>query len=427
MRVLRHVFESGNGVEIIRARAGVGKTHTAAAMAAVAAVADRRTIGVAPTACAAAQMQSAGITQAYTLEEVLLRLRSGNVKLAPRDLIVFDEAPMAGTRPAARLEQHAAAAGCKVVEIGDDGQLPPVLAGGERDGVHEQLGGLKLAKVMRQNEPQEIRRLDALYVGFAELAVKGYEQDERLRFGQRTQDAVGIYWQAVDEHAFGDVAFIAPTNAIADHCNRLVHADRLERGELGEQKTIGELELAVGDRVICKRNDRDLQVINSDRGTVTGFHGGGVTIELDRGSHVRHIPEWYALDGDLRLGYATTCHAVQGQTVERAVFVSYPDQVYKEMGYTAFTRARGRTDVCILSGEGRHAERAEFMPVNPDLVLDDRKVLIRTLQESRGPAWRSTRSTGGSSAAASAAEQWTTTTIFRCRATSRAVRANGGR
>jgi conjugative relaxase-like TrwC/TraI family protein len=386
MRVLQHVFTSGNGVEIIRARAGVGKTRTAAAMAALAAVADRRTIGVAPTARAAAEMQTAGVKQAYTLDELLLRLRSGNVKLGPRDLIVFDEAPMAGTRPAARLEQHAAAARCKLVEIGDDGQLPPVLAGGERDRVHEQLGGLKLEKVMRQNEPREIRRLDLVYAGFSELAVKGYEEDDRLKFDQRPQDAVEIYWQAVNEHPFGEVAFITPTNAIADHLNRLVHADRLERGELGDQKTIGELDLAVGDRVICKRNDRELQVINSDRGTVTGFHGGGATIELDRGGHVRHIPESYALDGDLRLGYASTCHAVQGQTVERTVFAGYPDQVYKEMGYTAFSRARGRTDICILSGEGRDAEQAQFMPVDPDRVVNDRQVLIRTLKESRGPS-----------------------------------------
>lgn len=385
-RVVEHVFTSGNGVEIVRARAGVGKTHTAAAMAAIASRRGRRTIGVAPTARATAEMRQAGIGEAYTLDALLIKLGRDQLRLDASDLIVFDEAPMSGTRPAARLEQHAARAGCKVIEMGDDHQLPSVLAGGQRQHVHERLGGLTLERVMRQRDPDEIRALGALYAGHAARYVDWAEQHGRLRFDSSDRAAVDLYREAVDRVGFERAALIAPTNEIADRLGRLVHDDRAARGELGEQTTIGELTLARGDRVICKRNDPDLRVINSDRATVTGFHAGGVRIALDRDGASRDVPGSYVEDGNLRLGYAATCHASQGMTVEAAVVTGYADQMYLEWGNTAFSRARAETHVCVLDGRGRDAELAEYTPTSPDRQQDDRAVLAQTLAQSRGPS-----------------------------------------
>jgi hypothetical protein len=100
----------------------------------------------------------------------------------------------------------------------------------------------------------------------------------------------------------------------------------------------------------------------------------------------RTIPGKYVADGHLRLGYAATCHASQGSTVERAVVAGYPDEMFREWGNTAFCRARGETHVCVLGGEGRDAELAEYVHVSADRKRgDDRAMLIRSLAESRGP------------------------------------------
>jgi ATP-dependent exoDNAse (exonuclease V) alpha subunit len=78
-------------------------------------------------------------------------------------VVVLDEAGMAPTRPTARLLEHAARVGAKVIAIGDSGQLPSVLAGGWLRAVGERVGALRLTEVIRQRDPGERRALAALH------------------------------------------------------------------------------------------------------------------------------------------------------------------------------------------------------------------------------------------------------------------------
>ena len=50
-------------------------------------------------------------------------------------------------------------------------------------------------------------------------------------------------------------------------------------------------------------------------------------------------------------GYALTAHKAQGLSVERA-FVLGADDLYREWGYTAFSRARVTTRLYLVGGEG---------------------------------------------------------------------------
>jgi conjugative relaxase-like TrwC/TraI family protein len=383
-RVIEQIFTAGRGVDVIESLAGSGKTHTAGAVRSVAQEDGRRVIGTGPTARAVRELQAAaGINDAYTLDALLLKLDHDAITLSRRDVIVADEMGMAGTRPAARLEEHARAAGAKLVQFRDSGQLQSVLAGGELQGVHEQLGGLRLDQVMRQRDPEEIRALGALHAGHSDYYATWAEEHDRIVYGASVEQAVSAYQQAVGDVGYQQAALIAPTNALAGHCNELVRERRREAGELGTEKTVGGLDVAIGDRVICRRNDPMLDVVNSDRATVIGFSGSGVDVRLDRGGYQRHIPQSYIEDGDLHHGYAATGHATQGANVEKAVVIGHADEMYREWAYPAFSRARDTTRIYVVDQAARGQERAEIGPMEQERVRDQRAELVRTMATSR--------------------------------------------
>ncbi|HZC75087.1 MAG TPA: hypothetical protein VE220_03850 [Gaiellaceae bacterium] len=95
---------------------------------------------------------------------------------------------------------------------------------------------------------------------------------------------------------------------------------------------------AAGDRVIARRNDRRLGVINGDAGRLTAIDAGRLNVELSDGRNLE-LPAAYAHAGHLDHGYALTAHLAQGSTVDRA-FVLGSDELYRAWGYTALSRHR---------------------------------------------------------------------------------------
>ena len=73
--------------------------------------------------------------------------------------------------------------------------------------------------------------------------------------------------------------------------------------------------LGVGDRVMTRRNDRDLAVANRDTWTITGIdHDGTLTVHsADAGVGSRYLPPAYVHE-HVELAYATTVHGAQGET-----------------------------------------------------------------------------------------------------------------
>ena len=93
-------------------------------------------------------------------------------------------------------------------------------------------------------------------------------------------------------------------------------------GLLGEQSIYGSVEVAVGDRVICRRNDRLIDVDNGMRGTVRHVDADRVVIDTDS-TLVRELPAAYVSE-HLEHAYSLTGHGMQGGTVETAVVVASP-------------------------------------------------------------------------------------------------------
>jgi hypothetical protein len=142
-------------------------------------------------------------------------------------------------------------------------------------------------------------------------------------------------------------------------------------GLLGEERSYGGVSIALGDRVICRRNDRLLDLDNGTRSTVRHLDEGGVVIETDS-RLMRALPANYVCE-HLEHAYALTGHGMQGATVEAAIVLASPRDLTAGWSYTALSRARGTTRLLIedtratperteLAPDGRHAgDRPELL------------------------------------------------------------------
>jgi hypothetical protein len=130
------------------------------------------------------------------------------------------------------------------------------------------------------------------------------------------------------------------------------------------------LEVAVGDRVIARRNDRELDVDNGTRGTVedVDYARLAVTIQTDSGE-LRELPADYVAE-HVEHAYALTGHGSQGATVERAVVVGQPADFTNEWAYTALSRARDPVSVHLVAQAPDRTGRAEIAPDAPERTAE---------------------------------------------------------
>ena len=141
------------------------------------------------------------------------------------------------------------------------------------------------------------------------------QDDEAVR-GRLVED----WWKAGDP---ADAVMIAHRRRDVADLRGRAHALMRAAGVLGAE---GEAGIAVGDRVVMRRNDRALGVVNGERGTVLGVGGGELDVEV-RGRRVRLNREY--VKDSVSLGYAITGHAAQGMTCGET-FVLATDGLSKE-------------------------------------------------------------------------------------------------
>ncbi len=115
-----------------------------------------------------------------------------------------------------------------------------------------------------------------------------------------------------------------------------------------------EVTFYVGDKVIQRKNNYELKVMNGDQGVITRESGQDLMVEFD-GAEI-------AFNGlqrfDLDLAYATTIHSSQGSEypgVIIPVVAAHAHMLSRNLIYTAITR--GKQQVCIV-GEITALEKA---------------------------------------------------------------------
>jgi ATP-dependent exoDNAse (exonuclease V) alpha subunit len=148
---------------------------------------------------------------------------------------------------------------------------------------------------------------------------------------------------------------LAPTRDTVAELNARARQRMEAEGSLGHVVAqVGHIEFAVGDRVVCTKNNKRLGVVNGNVGTVGGVGDKGLIVTLDNGEV--DLPEAYLAAGNLSHGYALTVHKAQGATCDVALV--WGENLRAESGYTALTRGRIRNRVFVMA----ETNGAEHLP-----------------------------------------------------------------
>ena len=385
---IRAIATSGNVVDVIEALAGTGKTTLAGALAAVYQDAGYHVLGAAPTGRAARELSSRAGVPTRTLHGLAEDLRKSDGFGPEPAVMLVDEAGMAPTRVSAHVLAAAVRDGVKVVALGDSGQLSSVEAGGWLCALSQRIGAHQLRSVVRQRDVDERQALAQVHDGSPDrwitLKQKRGELVVHHDGPQAAQEAAMAAWRAdVDHVGVEQAIMIARDNATRARLNQQARQWRAHRSELGKEITVDGLEVAVGDRVIARRNDRLLDVDNGTRGTALDVDAEtlSLTIETDTGD-LRKLPADYVA-AHLEHAYALTGHGSQGATVERAVIIGTPEDFTNEWAYTALSRARDPVTVHVVAEPADRSGRAEFAPGTDERTTEETIDRMRAAMQRR--------------------------------------------
>ncbi len=362
---VRHAMESP--FFVLTGGPGTGKTTTVRALCALAQQAQWTLALCAPTGRAAKRLTEATGEQAKTIHRLLeynpklQRFMRNSDSPLDADLVLVDESSMLDVPLAAKL-LDAVPAGARVVFVGDSDQLPSV-------GPGTVLADLLATPWIAQARLTEIFRQDAAsaIVKAAHRILRGALPEVSPSMdGASTASLDGqFYWIKTDDTARAlelcveMVTRRIPARFAVDPVQRIQMLVPTHKGSIGTQSLNTELQrelnpsaagarYGVGDKVLQRRNDYELEVFNGDLGTVKHVDERQVIVTFD-GRDVLYTGE--AREA-LMLAYAMTVHKAQGSEYDVVVIALHPSHyvlLNRSLLYTAITRARGL--VVLIAGD----------------------------------------------------------------------------
>lgn len=387
-RAIAKIGVSGRTLDVLVGPAGTGKTTT---MSALRRAWEKRhgtgsVIGLAPSAAAADVLAGdLGISTENTAKW-LHEHRNGNWNLTPGQLVVIDEASLAGTLALDAIATHAAETGAKVLLVGDWAQLAAVDAGGAFGMLVRDRGDApELTDVRRFRNVWEKHASLGLRIGDTDV-IDTYLNHDRITPGGYVDILEQAYraWRT-DQAAGKTSVLIAETLDTVSELNTRARTDRILAGDValdGVQLHDGN-EASRGDLVITRQNDRRLAmgrgwVKNGDRWTVTRANDDGSLTVRRAHSNWRTtitLPAAYVSE-HVELGYAITAHRAQGSTVDTAHAIVSSPEMTRESFYVAMTRGR-ESNHAYIAIDQHHLEEHQH---RDDLEMTARSILYGILQ-----------------------------------------------
>nr|WP_253182574.1 MobF family relaxase [Jiangella alba] len=396
---LTAVAVSGRVVDVLVGPAGAGKTT---AMRVLRRAWEREhgpgsVVGLAPSAAAAEVLAGELGIEAENTAKWWHDHQVRGVGFRDGQLVLIDEASLAGTLSLDRITAAAERAGAKVLLVGDYAQLQSVDAGGafsllvhNRDDAPELLDVHRLTSVWERAASLQLRR------GRAEVVDTYLEHDRVLGGDTETMvDAAYTAWRA-DTQAGKASVLIAEARHSVTELNTRARADLILDGFV--RPAAGEADLhdgtaaAAGDTIVTRRNERRLRtrsgwVRNGDRWTVLAVaRDGALTVRRAttngrrrrRGGGAVVLPAGYVAE-HVDLGYAITAHRAQGITTDTAHVLVLPTTTRENL-YVALTRGRHLNMAYVATDQPDPAHTDPHPGDNPDAIA--RTVLYGVLQHS---------------------------------------------
>ncbi len=351
------------GLCVVTGRAGAGKTTVSEPVVDAFRASGRNVIGVSTSWDAALKLEASAGIKSYSAAKLLHDLDQGKMKLTHKDVVIFDEAGMAGTEIIEKIQAYTDASKGKLIVQGDARQIPPVVAGNPFVALTKAIGATEIKTIMRQKNAADLSTAYMLYdeqERMGEKFMARLEERGQLSVHDNRKEAMG---KLADDYTANprkdsEKLVVVGTNSDVRALNDAIRASKKAKGMIGgeevsfEAKAGGKWEkltLAAGDRVRFSARDKVL-------GTVNGLYGVVEKIEpgRDEGSFrlsVRTESEVASQDNkrivfdtadfkSLSLGYAGTVHKSQGQSIPDVYELANPTMADRNMQLVAFTRMK---------------------------------------------------------------------------------------
>ncbi len=366
-------------LDVLQGPAGSGKTSTLATVAGAWSDAGGRVLALAPSQ-AATDALGAGIGAEVTVNlskwDYEHRVGGPLGRLHAGDLVVVDEASMAGTLPLGRLVTAAATAGAKVILVGDERQLGAVPAGGAFRLLVGNGGCAALDELHRFRSEWDPDADPELVAAWPDRGAWEAQATLRLRTGDESvideylaagvvvggarDDLRGQVYERWEADVAGGLTslMISDRNTEVAKLSERARAARVQAGQVepGGVALHNDSTAGVGDWVVTRDNDRRISY-NGGRAFVTNGAVWTVTARGDDGSltlsnrahaGVVSVPAAYVARS-VELAYASTVHRAQGMTADTSRTVAGTETA-RELAYVAASRGRQLNELYLDTG-----------------------------------------------------------------------------
>ncbi len=387
-RALVTAFATDNRMVVVGlGPAGSGKTAAMKAYVDVAAQAGQRVVPLATSAASAAVLgKDLGLPAEnlhkflweYTEGPAATRLQQGRAvpasrarfALRPGDVILLDEAGMAGSFPLDRLVHIAAERGAVVRLLGDYRQLAAVETGGALRDIAAAAGAVELTHLHRFTNPAEADATLKIRVG-DNAGLDFYEHHDRITGGSRTAMVEAAYQDWKTDMLAGKTTLISATATIdVTALSARARADRVAAGHVEQDGVLlrDGNRAGKGDWIVTRENNRKLSTTRGRDFVKNGDSWQVLKRHRDGSLNVRHLthggrltlPAGY-VETHVQLLYASTVMRSQGTTVDTAHPLVTEDMTRENL-YVAVSRAREKTTLYTVTHD--------LLPYDTDEQLD---------------------------------------------------------
>lgn len=285
-------------------------------------------------------------------------------ELRPGDVVIVDEAGMAGSQNLARVVAQAEAAGALVRLIGDPFQLGSIESGGLLRQISRDIGAVELEQLHRFDDPAEAAATLVLRDGDPADAWRWYVEQDRVLGGTHEEmlDAVFTAWRADTERGVETVMMADSAESVRE-LNARAQATQLAADRIDMRRTAAlrdEFQAGIGDLIVTRKNQRRLavqgqhdHVKNGDQWLIEAIDGRGAV----RARHTGHggrvvLPPGY-VGQHAELGYALTVHRAQGLTA-RTAHGLITATTSRESAYVMATRGEAANHVYVVTDGSGH-------------------------------------------------------------------------
>jgi ATP-dependent exoDNAse (exonuclease V) alpha subunit len=361
-------------VAVLQGYAGTGKSSLLAAAKQAWEKSGFQVVGAAYSGRAAEELQNASGIRSHTVDRLLFQWAKSQSRVRPLDqktILVVDEAGMLDSVKYGQLLGYVEKSGAKLVLVGDEKQLPPIGSASRFTELGAVLGRGELTEIRRQRNPLLRMVVEEMADGSPRAALKLLQRDKLLRLSDTPEQ---VRHQLVqDWFRSGDPKsslMLAVTREDARDLNLRAQTLRKNHGQLGFGFfSHNDFTFHMGDRVLFRRNDRLLGVVNGSQGELVAFEPFKriATFQLDNGKKVFVPVDRYR---DLELAYCRTTFSAQGATVDNTFILWNPEAQSREGTYVQASRSRFRSQFYLTHAEAGHDFKAAIQAMEKSVAKD---------------------------------------------------------